>query len=225
MTTSAVTNWELTKNTIIESALRKCQVLAKGQTPDAEDYADCGEALNALLQTLGTEGMPLWKRVEQSIPLVAGTSEYTVANALKIAQIVVQDTTVIELTKKSLYDLNMLPLNTSGYPIHYALLPELEDIGFRVWPTPDTGTAATKTLKVVFQKEYDSFNAAGDTPDFPAYWTEAIIYGLATRIAPEYGVPLQDRQVLMQEYMQVKNAAEGYMGEDGSLYFSPDWRR
>lgn len=225
MTTSAVTSWELDRNSIIKSALRKLGVLAQGQTPSTEDYTNGTEALNGLIQTLVTDGMPLWKRTTTTIALVDGTSSYTVSNAPRVYQVVLTDSasgTQIELQPKSLYDYRRLPDDTSGTPVSYVYTPGLEDGTLIVWPTPDSTVAATKSLQVVYQKEFYTFNASTDTPDFPAYWTDALIYGLAVRLAPEYGIPLADRQLLMREYETYKNAASSY-GDEGetSLYFQP----
>jgi hypothetical protein len=219
--------WEQTRNQIIEGALRKCQVLAKGQTPSAEDYTDCALALNNLIQTLSTEGMPLWKRTVVTITPVAGTKDYTVSNVWKITQVLLTDinsSTQYELENQSLYSLNTLPA-TAGQPVNYCVLPGLQDATLRVWPIPDSSTASNKRLSVVYQKEYGNFDLSTDTPDFPSYWTEALIYGLATRIAPEYGVPLEDRKALEITYEKTKAAAEGYMDEEGSFFISPERRR
>lgn len=225
MTVSAVTNWELQRNEIIQAALRKCGVLAQGQTPSTEDYTNGTQALNALIQVLSTEGMQLWKRTTVDITPVDGTSTYTVSNVWQIAQVLLVDSggTVIELEKQSKYDINRLS-SSEGQPVAFCYTPALENGSLQVWPIPDASTAANKTIRVVYQKELFTFNASTDTPDFPAYWTEALIYGLAHRLAPEYGVPLQDRQLLNQDFMRAKEAAEGYGDEGGSMYFSPDWR-
>jgi hypothetical protein len=37
------------------------------------------------------------------------------------------------------------------------------------------------------------FDAAADNPDFPVRWMQALIYGLANNLAPEYKIPLQER--------------------------------
>ena len=91
MTTSSITSWELDRNSIIKSALRKLGVLAQGQTPSTEDYTNGAEALNSLIQTLSTEGMPLWKRTTVSITPVDGTASYTVSNVWKVVQVVLAD--------------------------------------------------------------------------------------------------------------------------------------
>ena len=226
MATSSTTSWELTRDEIIKAALRKCQVLSKGQVPSTEDYSDAAQALNALIQTLATDGMQLWKRATTSISLVAAQRDYTVANLWKVTQVLVKTSSgdfVHELQNKSLYDLNLIP-SSSGLPVHYAYMPQIENGVVRIWPTPDATTASTKILEVVSQRETSTFNADTDTPDFPAYWTEVLIYGLAHRLAPEYGLGLPDRQDLLTTYTALKKEAEGYGDDDGSLYFAPDRR-
>jgi hypothetical protein len=227
MATASTLTWKLSRDNIIEGALRKCGVLAKGQTPSSEDYEDCTEALNALIHFFATKGMPLWKRTTVQITPVSGTKDYVVNHVWKIVQVVLSDNTSgtqIELLPKSLYDLNRLPDTTSGQPVNFTVLAGLDTATLRVWPTPDASVAANKKLEVVYQKEFGAFSLSTDTPDFPAYWTEALVYGLAVRIAPEYGVPLQDRQDLQQQYRQALAAAEGYGDEDGSMYWMPDRR-
>jgi hypothetical protein len=229
MATSTILNWELTRDDIIKGALRKCQVLSKGQVPSAEDYLDATVALNALIQTLSTDGMQLWKRTVETRTLVASQSDYQVNNLWKVAQVVLRDIapggTRYDLEQKSLYDLNSLPSSTVGHPISHTIVTQLENATVRLWPAPDTITAANKVIDIVFQRELYTFNAATDTPDFPVYWTETLIYGLAHRLAPEYGLGLQDRQDLLQTFQRLKADAEGYGDEDGSLYFAPNARR
>jgi hypothetical protein len=112
-----------------------------------------------------------------------------------------------------------------GHPISHTIITQLENATVRLWPAPDIITAANKVIDIVFQRELYTFNAATDTPDFPVYWTETLIYGLAHRLAPEYGVSLPDRQDLLQTFQRLKADAEGYGDEDGSLYFAPNARR
>ena len=61
-----------------------------------------------------------------------------------------------------------------------------------------------------------------DDFDFPPYWTEALIYGLSDRLAPEYGIPLQDRQLLTQQAERFHQNALLFGQEEGSMFFQPD---
>ena len=60
--------------------------------------------------------------------------------------------------------------------------------------------------------------------EFPSEWFDALKYGLAFRLAGEYGVSLQDRRQLMQEAALMKNEVLLYGTEEGSIKFSPDNR-
>lgn len=64
MATSSTYEYQLTRNQIIESALRKLGVLAEGQTPSTQNYSDGMMALNAVIAQLRAIGMPLWARSE-----------------------------------------------------------------------------------------------------------------------------------------------------------------
>jgi hypothetical protein len=225
MATSGNTNFELDRNDIIESALRKIGRLALGQTPEAEEYTSAGQALNSLVSLYSTEGMPLWKRTTVTTTLVDGTASYTTNNIIKVAQVILQSTTSdvqYEITEKSLYDFNQLPTSDGSLPVHYTFAPGISSGTITVWPTPDATAAAEYTLIAVYQRRFDGFFGASDTPDFPNYWTDALIYGLAVRLAPEYGVPLQDRQLLLKEAEMYKKMASDYGDEDGSIFFQPD---
>ena len=64
MATSSTYEYQLTRNQIIESALRKLGVLAEGQTPSTQNYSDGSMALNTVISQLRAVGMPLWARSE-----------------------------------------------------------------------------------------------------------------------------------------------------------------
>jgi hypothetical protein len=55
----------------------------------------------------------------------------------------------------------------------------------------------------------------------PPEWTEAVIYGLAVRLAPEYGLSINERQQLKMEAKEFKDTALGFGTEEGSLYIQP----
>ena len=215
----------LNRNELIEAAMRKVGALADGQTPSTTQYTNAAQALNAVVNLLSTDGMPLWKRVTQTITPVLSTKDYTITDSLKIAQVVLKDTTSgvqYDLIEKSEYDFNRLTSISTGLPVHYMFQPAIDGGTMSIWPLPDANTVSSKQLLVIKQKEFDNFSASTDTMDFPAYWTQAVIYYLAIAIAPEFGLPLQDRQLLLKEAKEYKDMASGYGDEDGSLYIQAD---
>ncbi len=226
MTTSNNTTWELTLQQIVEAAYRKTGYLGEGVSLTADALANGVQALNAVLSGLSADGMPLWKRVTLDVPLVVDQINYTIGSSLKIPQVVLKDIvggTQYPLIEKSLYDFNRLPDTSVGIPVHFTYQPTLMDGTLTIWPIPDATAVATKSLAVVYQRKFDGFFNAAETPDFPPYWTQAIIFGLALAVAPEHGVPLGDRTALENQFKFWKDMADGGGDEDGSLFIMPDY--
>lgn len=228
MATSGYLSWERTRNELIEAAYRKLGIPGEGNTLSTTQYTDGLEALNAVIALAVTDGMPLWKRtISQQTP--STTSQvYTLANAVKVAAVYLRDTsgTQYELENKSLYDFMQLPRGSVGVPVHWTWQPSIEGGTVSIWPlTSDSSTVSTKTIQIVYQKEFEGFDdTTTDTPDFPAYWTQALIYRTAVALAPENGIPLEDRKMLQQEAAMYWKAASDYGDEDGSFYISPEYR-
>lgn len=229
MTTSGITINQLTRNQYIEAATRKLGVVADGQTLSTENYDNGAIALNALIAEFRTLGMPLWARQSYVLTLVAGTANYTIGVGqttntpypLKMLQAYRTDSTSntkINMDIIADYNYNMLPINSSGAPIQLSYTPYVNYGVVKLWPTPDT-TAAGSTVTIVFQRPTEYTSTSSNTLDVPDEWTNAIIYNLATRLAPEWGVPLPDRQVLEQTAEKVLNRALDFGAEDGSLFF------
>lgn len=227
MATSGNTTWTLTRDEIIYAALRKVGALAEGQTPTTEQITYAAQALNGVIALFQTKGMPLWKRTNVQVPLVNGTATYTLTDAVKVPQVVLQyynQETQYELINKSEYDFNRLPQGTidTGIPVHYYVNPGISNASLTIWPTPNATIATENQLLVVVQKKFDGFFASSETPDFPSYYNLGLIYQTAMMIAPEYGMPLADRQQLRSEAKEYVDSAFEYGDEDGSLYLQPD---
>lgn len=233
MATSGFTLFEMTRDQIIAAAMRKIGALAKGQTPDAEDLTNGTQALNTVLTKLQTIGMPLWARTEYTFTPTVSTATYLIGVGqtlnvpfpLKIHQALLVDTVSgsnIEMTIKTIYEYNTIAsTGATGQPIQLFYQPLVNFGKITLWPTPDFSAVANKQIKIVYQQPFDDFVSAGDTPDFPQEWHQAIIYQLATTLAPEYGVPLQDRQMLLQEAKMYTEEALSFGNDESSLFFSP----
>lgn len=227
MATSGNTTWTLTRDEIVAAVLRKVGALAEGQTATTEQISTVSQALNGVIALFQTKGMPLWKRTNTTIPLVLGQQAYTITDGVKVPQVVLQyisEATQYELIGKSEYDFNKLPQGNidDGLPVHYYYQPGISDGTLNIWPVPDAGAVANNQLLVVSQKKFDGFFAAGETPDFPSYYNLGLIYQTAVVVAPEYGVPLQDRQSLRSEAKEYVDDAFSYGDEDGSFFIQPD---
>lgn len=229
MTTSNSITWELNRDQIISAAMRKLGILNKGDSPDSTELSEATIALNGLIGRFNTLGMPLWKRTTTETSLVASTQTYTFSTgAMKTPEVYLRNLNAsnqYKIEQKSYYDLTNLPYSTEGVPNCWCFTPNLAEGGtITVWPIPDSSAASNYSLIVVYQDEVDNFVSSADTPDFPAYWTDAVVYGLASALAPEYGIPLPDRAALEKQATLFLAQAQSYGDEDGSFFISPETR-
>lgn len=234
MTTSGNTIYELSRDQIIEAALRKLSVLAKGSDPDVEDLANALVALNGLIAAYQTDGMQLWKRTELEIELATDQRDYTIGIGqtidepfpVKMLQAeLVSSTSSIDMQILSRMDFNLLPPGTSGQPVNITYQPFINYGVVSVWPTPSSTVASTHDLVITYQAPLEYFGATTThTPDFPQQWANALIYGLAVLLSDEYGIPVQDKQWLEKQSDKYYLKALDSAYEDASMYFQPTTR-
>lgn len=222
------TTFALTSDQLVNAALRKLAVLGDGQSPSSTQLANGTIALNAMLKGFASKGMPLWAITEQPISLTNSQDYPLTTNApLKVIQAILVNNTagnMIPLNLKTHYDFNLL--NTSyapGTPVHYWYEPLNQSGILHVWPTPDAYNIANCVIKITYQRPFNDMVGGADALDFPQNWQEAVIYGLAHRLSAEYGIPLQDRQLLASEAKMFLDEALAFGTEEGSLFIQPDW--
>lgn len=227
MATSNIYSYQLTRNEIIESALRKLGVIAEGQTPSTQNYADGSMALNTVISQLKAVGMPLWARSEYTFTPTSGNYTIGISQTLntpfpvKLLQAYrIETGAKIPMEIVAREDFNILPSSSSGAPIKVNYQPFINYGMLTFWPTPSATNTAPITL--VYQRPYQYFTASTETLDFPEEWYNSVIYHLAVRLAPEWGVPLPDRQMLMQEAKMYTDDALMVGQEDGSFFIAPE---
>jgi len=231
MSTSGTTVWKLNRNEIISAALRKLGVLSGGSSPETYQVTTGAEALNALVKRLQADGMPLWSIKSYTFNTVIGDYDYNIgpgqtydtAKPLKILQAWRNQPSTysnVPLNIYTNYNFDLLPLaNSSGTPINLYYQP-MRDYGMiNLWPKPSD---TTTTVTIRYQAPFEDMTSATDDIDFPSEWTDAVIYLLAVSLAPEYGVPLQDRQLLKKEADELHATAMMFGTEEGSFFFQPD---
>jgi len=227
MATSGNSNYSYNRDQIITAALRKLGVVAQGETPSNDQISEASEALNLMIKTFTVIGMPLWKIGEYSLTLVDAQATYSIATRLnKVVQAYRTDGIVdVPLRVITRDEYNRLGnKGSTGIPISIYHDPRLASSEVTVYPVPDATTASTITIKMTYAGVFEDFDASTDDPDFPQEWYEALVYGLADRLAPEYGVHPEERQLIKQEARMYREEAESFGSEEGSLYFQYDWR-
>ena len=235
MATSGDTTWQLQRDQIIAAALRKVG-FAEGETPNTTQISYAAEALNALITSWRADGMPVWAMKTFSFSVTANVQNYEIGVGqtvntplpLKLTQAIRVETNGgnrVPLNIYTQYDFNQLSnfASTTGTPVQLYYQPKATSGTLRLWPIPDAAFASNFTLEITYQRPFEEFDTATDEPDFPSYWTRAIIYGLSAELAPEYGLALQDRGYLEKKAMDTKELALSFGTEEGSIRFMPDW--
>lgn len=234
MSTSGSYDFTVNRNTLIKGALRLSGALAQGEEPTADQITEASEALNMMIKAWQADGMPLWAIKEYSMSLTAGTASYNIGlgqtintvKPLKLVEVYRHDSVSnidIPIRTITRQEYNALGNKTSqGAPIQVWYEPKNDYGVIKVYPTPDTYSQTNYTLKLFYHRPFEDFDASTDTPDFPAEWYDSVKYGLAVRLAGDYGIPLEDRRQLITEANAFKSDALGFGNEEGSFYFQPD---
>lgn len=235
MATSGVTTFSVNRDQLISGALRAAGAIAQGETPTATQVSEAAEALNMFVKELQADGMPLWALKQYSVPLTAtntfniGTSQtINTPKPLKVIGAFLHNTStdldipMVVLTREEYNRLgNKI---TPGQPIQVFYEPLINYGVLHVFPLPDSYSITNCTITLVYQRPFEDFVASTDTPDFPQEWYNAIKFGLAHLLAPEYGLPLQERQDLASRARELRATALGFGTEEGSVFFGVDKR-
>jgi len=236
MPTSGTTDFATSANSIINGALRIVGAVAQGESPTSTMTTEALEALNMLVKAYQADGMPLWAIKEFPVPLTVSVNSYTIGvgatintpKPLKVIDAYLHNTSTeldIPMRVITRQEYNMLGNKTSeGQPVQLFYEP-LNTTGIlHLYPTPDTASAANTQVVIVYQRPFEDFDSVNDEPDFPQEWFDALKFGLADRIATEYGVPIVDRNDIRSRAQQLKQEALSFGTEEGPIYFQVDNR-
>lgn len=240
MATSGSVDFSLNRNELINAALRHIGVGITGETLSNEEVSDASTSLNLMLKAWMAEGIHLWKREEISLSLTASQNTYTIGDGggspdlstprpLKILSAIREHTDggVADMDQLSYDEWLELPNKSteSSAPTEFFFdppKPNNNDLAtVKVWPTPNSTAASDWTLKFVVQEPTEDVDAGTDDLDIPPYYEEAAMYGLAYRLAPQYGLPLAERQQLASDTNVALRRALDFDTEWASVYIEP----
>ncbi len=182
---------------IIKSAFRKCGVYASGETPTTNEYADALLALQMMLRRWASKRILVYSSTYTSLALESGTASYTWGPSGDIlglrpqelisAVLTLSDGTSKILEKISEWQyLSITEKTTQDEPSSVFYKPTYPNGTLYFYPTPSSAlTVSLENLQPF--TETSSFTAITDTLQLPTNYEEAAVYGLAVRIASEYG--------------------------------------
>jgi hypothetical protein len=236
MPTSGSTNFSTSATNIINGALRIVGAIGQGETATTAQTNEALEALNMLVKAYEADGMPLWAIKQYSVPLTASASYYEIGlsktvntpKPLKVIQAFLHNNSTgldIPMRVITRQEYNTLGnKTTTGQPIQIWYEP-LNTYGIlHTFPCADSTSATNCTINITYQRPFEDFDSVADEPDFPQEWFDALKYGLADRLAPEYGIAIVDRNDIRSRAIQLKTEALSFGTEEGSFFFQADRR-
>lgn len=240
MALTGSTDYAITRDDLIKASLRLIGVGSIDEDPTSDEITQASVALNIMLKAWQVDGLQLWQIRQKSLTPIEDQYQYNLgiteptgdvvgSRPMRIIDIYRRNTTdVVDvvLLPMSRFDYwNLSDKNTAGTPVNYYYDLQLTDGVLNVWPAPDATFASDNTLEILYQKPFDDMDVSStDSFEFPNEWYEAIKYGLAVRLAPEYGVPRLERAYLAQESKVLKDDVMGWDQEGTSVFFSPERR-
>jgi hypothetical protein len=212
MATSGTYGFSTNRDFIITEAFRKIGALGDGETIDATRLTIGSNVLNPMVKAFSSYGMSVWTLDKISIPLsewanapeliVGPTGTYVIDyKPLAITDALRSDgsieTPLIQISNSE-YE-NQPTKTQTGTPTMFYYKPEAYVGKIYLWQPPDTYWDANGTLETTFRRQIQDLDTSTDEPDFPIEWHEALIYQLAVRLAPNYGLAPNDRMILKKE--------------------------
>jgi hypothetical protein len=200
--------------------------------------------LNMIVTSWQALGMEVWCQKQGELTLVAGTTSYTlgVGGSLTIARpLAISDAWLHNITdntdprhleKMGREDYNRLTAKNSQAPtVSFWYDPSYDLPGgnsgttskgtLYVYPTPDSTTASTYTLRFTYSRPLQDFAATSDSLDFPQEWYNALTWNLAAQLCPSFGVPVMYWDRIKAQAKEELDNVKGWDHDDGSIFIQP----
>lgn len=196
MTSSGTWNFALTNAQIVEAAYSLCGIRRTALI--AEHMVDARIHLNLLFSDWANEQPNLWEVDLVTVPLIAGQATYSVdAKTIMILD------AYLSFNGAPLSNRLIFPISRSEYasysnptaqgvPSVYWFDRTLNQT-VTLWLVPDQTSTYTLNYYRVTQIQ-DANLSGGETPDLPYRWLNAVVTGLAARLAKIYAPALEDKR-------------------------------
>lgn len=191
MTTSGTINSTMLASEVIAAAMQDLGVLSAGENPTGEETVLGLRALNWMLKSWQSRGLTSWRDTDGTITVPAGEATATLPYCLDVmdARYVQSQGYERPLQRWELGQYRQIPnKGTRGYPTTYTIAKTDNGITMMLWPVPLTDAV----IAYSYTRVTDDVTDAAQTIDIPQEWLEAVYLGLATRLAPTFGVTRVD---------------------------------
>jgi len=208
--TGAPTNFDLCTD-----ALRKIGVVSVGSPATAEEIETAQRALGRMLKAWQARTEMLWATTSMTVTLTtAGAYTLTPARPVDIVSVRLmaagQETTLRRMTRDEWDRIGRKA--TASRPTSWYYDRQREAGTLRVWP--QLATPAGQTLAITYTRELEDVVLA-DAADVPGEWADAVVYGLAARLADDFMVNAPSVIARAEDELDKAMAFD----REGSVYF------
>ena len=209
MALSGSTDYNRTRDELINGALRLIGKAGRGKTPSSEDTNDAAEALELMVKAWQGQGIHLWKLKEATFFPIKGTADYSLPGAHCTHTYVETDMKVAGVATDSTIDVDSITGMSSGDYIGVQL-----DSGAMQWTTIN-GAPAGDTVTLT-----DNLTGASAIDNTVYTYTTKIVRPLRVidaRRKDSSDVPIE--VVSRQEYYELPNKTS--TGSINQCYYDP----
>jgi hypothetical protein len=237
------TNFSVSRDDIINRALRLCGIYDATNPPTSQDYTNVSLAFNMLIKAWIRKGLPMWKIVTNTVPLLASQNTYNIGpNATGTGAVVCPK--ILKVTYAFIRDANNFdtpidPLSIQEYNMYgakgslgvvnsywYQPLDDNSVTGvssfIKFYPTPND---ATKTVYLICLSTLNDVSIGTDQVDFPQETYMALAWNLADEISMEYATSMDRVKEIQQRAARLfEEMADWSQENSDSIRFMYDTR-
>jgi hypothetical protein len=235
----ATYTFSVNQQALILAAFRLIGQFNDDSPPPQSDLTNAGQALNMMIKYWMSKNYPLWCVTDLSFTVVQGQNQYLIGpdsptaglqayRVLRIPTARIQyvnsgspplEAPLIQLSRQE-YD-QMGQKSAQGTPNSYYYDPQLNNGILNLYLAPD---AVQNIVILTCQRPIaDALNST-DSFDFPIEWMNALKWGLAEQLIPEYFVPENIAARVERNANRYLEEMLDWDQEEASTFFTPDRR-
>lgn len=231
--TSGVAAFLVSRDDIINAALRGMNVLEEGATASAQDLTDCAFALNLILKGLNIEGPMDFLYQTISFTMTAGKTSYTIAETGADVTALLPREVTWAYRRDSATPANDVPMTKMAKQVFDELTPKVlsgptvnfyYDRGivfgtFYPWPQV---TDSTYSANLIVQRSIQDITTAGQNFDVTQEWFLALKWLLMDEVGEDYELSEAKLNRIAKRAEVIRTRLADYSVEAGTTRFMPD---
>lgn len=236
----ATFTYSVNQQTLIQASFRLIGQFNDDTPPPPTDLANAAQALNLMIKYWMSKNYPLWCVTDLSFTVVQGQTQYLIGpgsptaglqayRVLRIPMARLQYANPagpfplqVPLIQLSRQEYDMLGQKTDqGTPNSYYYDPQLNNGVLSLYLTPD---ANPNICILTCQRPIADVINSTDSFDFPIEWLNALKWGLAEQLLPEYYVPEAVATRVERNANRYLEDMLNWDQEEAATFFTPDRR-